>query len=272
MADTVRVSWALGEHDIEYRWILEEASSDRVLVFLHEGLGSVSLWRDFPDRLCRTLRIRGLVFSRWGYGTSSPRGPGERWGPDFMHRQALDFLPVFFQALGLEPGRERLWFYGHSDGGSIALIYAAHYPRGLEGLVLAAPHVLVEEITLESIRRARRAYLEGGLRSRLSRHHQDPDSAFFGWCDAWLDPAFQAWDIRSLLPRVQMPILAIQGYEDEYGTMLQIEEIARLAPRVELLKLHRCGHSPHRDRPEAVIDAVRRFFQAQRWTKGEPEK
>ncbi|WP_224065591.1 alpha/beta fold hydrolase [Thermus thermophilus] len=142
MLRKVRVSWALGEHEIEYRWAHEEAPSERVLVFLHEGLGSVSLWRDFPDRLCQILGIKGLVFSRWGYGRSTPRRPKERWGPDFMHRQALDFLPAFFRALGLEPGRERLWFYGHSDGGSIALIYAAHHPHGLEGLVLAAPHVL----------------------------------------------------------------------------------------------------------------------------------
>jgi pimeloyl-ACP methyl ester carboxylesterase len=265
MADKLRVSWALGQHEIEYRWVLEEAPPDRVLVFLHEGLGSVSLWRDFPERLCRALGIRGLVFSRWGYGASSPRRPEERWGPDFMHRQALDFLPAFFQALGIRPGRERLWFYGHSDGGSIALIYAAHHPEGLEGIVLAAPHVLVEEVTLESIRKARKAYLESDLKPRLARHHQDPDSAFFGWCEAWLDPAFRVWDIRPLLPRIRAPILAIQGYEDEYGTMLQIEEIARLAPRVELVKLQGCGHAPHRDQPEAVIAAVRRFFEAQGW-------
>lgn len=117
-------------------------------------------------------------------------------------------------------------------------------PEGLEGIVLAAPHVLVEEVTLESIRKARKAYLEEDLKPRLARHHQDPDSAFFGWCDAWLDPAFRAWDIRPFLPRIRSPILAIQGYEDEYGTMLQIEEIARLAPRVELVKLQGCGHAP----------------------------
>lgn len=260
MLRKVRVSWALGEHEIEYRWAHEEAPSERVLVFLHEGLGSVSLWRDFPDRLCQILGIKGLVFSRWGYGRSTPRRPKERWGPDFMHRQALDFLPAFFRALGLEPGRERLWFYGHSDGGSIALIYAAHHPHGLEGLVLAAPHVLVEEVTLNSIRKARQAYLEGDLKAKLARHHQDPDSAFYGWCDAWLDPAFRTWDIRDLLPKVQAPILAIQGHQDEYGTMLQIEEIARLAPRARLLKLSDCGHAPHRDQPEAVIGAVRDFF------------
>ncbi|MDW8426405.1 MAG: alpha/beta hydrolase [Meiothermus sp.] len=114
-----------------------------------------------------------------------------------------------------------------------------------------------------SVRNAREAYLEGDPGLRLARHHRDPDSAFFGWCDAWLDPAFRTWDIRHLLPRVGVPILAIQGYEDEYGTMLQIEEIARLAPKVELVKLSRCGHSPHRDQPEAVIQAVARFFRAQ---------
>lgn len=261
MLRKVKVSWALGEHEIEYRWVHEETSSERVLVFLHEGLGSVSLWRDFPDKLCQALGIKGLVFSRWGYGGSTPRRPEERWGLDFMHRQALDFLPAFFQALGLEPGRERLWIYGHSDGGSIALIYAAHYPEGLEGLILAAPHVLVEGVTLNSIRKARQAYLEGDLKTKLARHHQDPDSAFYGWCDAWLDPAFRTWDIRNLLPKVQAPILAIQGHQDVYGTMLQIEEIARLAPRVHLLKLSDCGHAPHRDQLETVIEACREFFK-----------
>ncbi|BCZ93352.1 hypothetical protein TthAA37_25410 (plasmid) [Thermus thermophilus] len=118
----------------------------------------------------------------------------------------------------------------------------------------------MEEVTLNSIRKARQAYLEGDLKAKLARHHQDPDSAFYGWCDAWLDPAFRTWDIRDLLPKVQAPILAIQGHQDEYGTMLQIEEIARLAPRARLLKLSDCGHAPHRDQPEAVIGAVRDFF------------
>lgn len=268
MAEKVLVAWALGKHEIEYRWVNLEAAADRVMVFLHEGLGSASLWRDFPERLCHRLGLRGLVFSRWGYGASTPRLPHERWGPDFMHRQALEFLPSFLAALRIDPRGQQVWFYGHSDGGSIALIHAAHHPDALEGLVVAAPHVLVEEITLESIRRARRAYLETDLKAKLARYHSDPDSAFFGWCDAWLEPAFRFWDIRDLLPRIRVPVLAIQGYDDEYGTMLQIEEIARLAPRVELLKLPRCGHSPHRDQPEAVIEAVKRFFHVHGWMGG----
>ncbi|GAA6735081.1 alpha/beta hydrolase [Thermus oshimai] len=254
----LEVTWSEYRHTIEYAWVNPEAPGP-LWVFLHEGLGSVALWRGFPEELCRALGVRGLVFSRWGYGRSSPRPPEERWGPDFMHRQAQEFLPAFFQALDL--GGEPLWFYGHSDGGSIALIYAATFPEAVGGLVAVAPHVFVEEVTLESIRRARTNYLSGDLRARLARYHQDPDSAFFGWNEAWLDPRFRAWDIRDLLPQIRAPILAIQCYGDEYGTMAQIEEIARLAPRVELCRLEGCGHSPHRDRPEAVIEVVKGFFR-----------
>jgi len=261
MVSKVQVPWLLGTHEIEYLWIIpKEAPAERVLVFLHEGLGSISLWRDFPQRLCEALGVRGLVFSRWGYGASTPRRPEERWGPDFMHLQALEFLPVFFRVLGLDLGKTRLWLYGHSDGGSIALIYASHYPESLEGLIVAAPHVFVEEITIRSIQAAREAYTAGNLKAKLARHHKDPDSAFFGWCDAWLDPRFRSWDIRSLIPKIQAPILAIQGYDDEYGTMLQVEEIARLARSAKVVKLENCGHSPHRDQPEAVIQAIREFF------------
>lgn len=263
MADKVKVGWLLGVHEIEYVWVAEEFPKDKIMVFLHEGLGSVTLWRDFPRRLCQALGVRGLVFSRWGYGASTPRRYDGPWGPDFMHLQALEFLPAFFRALGLEGQTHNLWLYGHSDGGSIALIYASQPSINVEGLVVVAPHILVEPITIESIRRARRAYVLGDLRAKLARYHEDPDSTFFGWCDTWLDPAFRSWDIRPLIAKIRAPILAIQCYEDEYGTMFQVNEIGRLARNVEILRLQGCGHSPHRDQPDNVVWAVKRFYD--RW-------
>ena len=230
------------------------------LVFLHEGLGSLSMWRDFPEQLCQACGWRGLVYSRPGYGRSSPRPHSERWGPDFMHIQAQQVLPALLQALGAPP---RVALFGHSDGGSIALIHAASRPQAVSHTIVLAPHILVEDLSVTSIAATRRAYLEGGpaseLRRKLARHHADVDSAFWGWNNIWLDPAFRDWSLSSLLTRLGGPLLAIQGEDDEYGTMAQIDGIAHaMTPaRCRLLKLAACGHSPHRDQPQAVIDACR---------------
>jgi pimeloyl-ACP methyl ester carboxylesterase len=241
--------------DIEYAWVNPEARGP-VIVFLHEGLGSTSMWRDFPARLSEAVGLRGLVYSRPGYGRSTPRRQDERWGVDFMHRQAQELLPALLDALGVD--RPCLLF-GHSDGGSIALIHAASYPERVAGVIALAPHIFVEPVSLRSIEEARRAYLEAGLRERLARHHDDVDSAFWGWNDIWLDPDFESWNIEPLLPSIACPVLAIQGRDDEYGTMAQIHGIARAAPQTRLLELEQCGHSPHRDQPAAVIEAVRGF-------------
>ena len=249
----VDVDWSGAKVRIEHRWIARDRHDRPLVVFLHEGLGSVSMWRDFPDALCARANVRGLVYSRPGYGRSTPRAADERWGVDFMHRQAHELLPALLRALRVD---DRPWLLGHSDGGSIALLHAARFPDRVAGLVVLAPHLFVEEFGLESIRRAREAYLATDFKQKLARHHADPDSAFWGWNDIWLDPAFKAWNIEAELGTITCPILAIQGEDDEYGTLAQIEHIAHRLAQTRLLVLPRCGHSPHRDQPESVIAAV----------------
>lgn len=263
MNDSVRsveISWRGQPVRLEYQWLAPERAPAPLLVFLHEGLGSLAMWRDFPQRLCDAAACRGLVYSRPGYGRSTPRAADEAWGLDFMHRQAHEVLPALFAALGVEPTRERLWLFGHSDGGSIALLYAARYPQAVAGLVVLAPHVMVEDISVASIEQARSAYQSTDLRARLARYHDDPDSAFWGWNDIWLQPAFRHWSIQAELAAIRCPVLAVQGQDDEYGTLEQIREIARCAPRADLLELADCGHSPHRDQPDRLIAAVTDFI------------
>ena len=220
---------------------------------LHEGLGSVSMWRDFPRQVAAATGRDVLVYSRHGYGRSAPSAGPRSFR--FMHDEALVVLPQLLDALGVR----RPILLGHSDGGSIALVYAGGSGRDVAGLVLLAPHVMVEDLSVASIAAAREAYDGGDLRARLARHHDDVDGAFRGWNDVWLSPGFRGWTIEEYLPRVACPVLAIQGEDDEYGTMEQVDRIARGAADVELLKLPGCGHSPHRDRPEEVLEAITRF-------------
>jgi pimeloyl-ACP methyl ester carboxylesterase len=264
MIDTAhhaQIPWDGRSIRIEYRWIAPERLEAPLLVFLHEGLGSVAMWRDFPQRLCDAAGCRGLVYSRPGYGRSTPRTAGEAWEPDFMHRQAHEVLPLLLAELGIDPTQQPLWLFGHSDGGSIALLYAARFHASVTGLVVLAPHVMVEDISVASIEQARAAYQTTDLRTRLARYHDDPDSAFWGWNDIWLKPAFRDWSIRDELGAIHCPVLAVQGCDDEYGTMEQIREIARCVPGTKLLELPDCGHSPHRDQPARLIAAVADFIQ-----------
>jgi pimeloyl-ACP methyl ester carboxylesterase len=263
------------EHDgravrLEYAWLAPRDDANpaprqvgmnrSLVVFLHEGLGSLSMWKDYPQRLCDAGGYRGLVFSREGYGRSTPRAHDVRWPVDFMHRQARDVLPRLFARLGIDADGTKPWLFGHSDGASIALIYATMFPRAVSGLVVAAPHIAVEDVSIDSIQAARQAYVTTDLRARLARYHDDPDSAFFGWNDVWLDPAFRNWSIEPLLGRLECPILAVQGEDDEYGTLAQVTGIRARAPQTELVVLADCGHSPHRDRPEALTSAVTDFI------------
>ena len=239
----------------EYLWVGAEASSHPVVVFLHEGLGSVSMWKDFPERFCSDHGFKGLVFSRYGYGRSTLRPAGEHWGPDFMHRQAHELLPALLAALGVR----RPWLFGHSDGASIALLYAAKFD--VAGVVAVAPHVFVEELSIASIEAARDAYANTDLRGRWARHHADPDSAFHGWNDAWLDPVFRGWNIEAELDGITCPVLAVQGEDDEYGTVEQVRAIARRLPKTRLLVIPNCGHSPHRDQPETLAREAALFIR-----------
>lgn len=248
---------------LEIQWIGSPDPARPLVVFLHEGLGSIRMWRDYPRRLCQAGNFRGLVLSRYGYGRSTPRPAEEKWGVDFMHRQACEALPALFDVLDIGPGRRHgaPWLFGHSDGASIALIHAASFPDAVAGIVVLAPHIMVEDVTVDSIEATRRTYLDTDLRERLARYHDDVDSAFWGWNDIWLDPAFRAFDLRLLLGRIRCPVLAVQGEDDEYGTMAQIEGIPRYAPQAALLKLPACGHSPHRDQPAPLTAAVVRFIE-----------
>lgn len=247
---------------LECRWIAPQRTDAPLIVFLHEGLGSLSMWKDWPVQVCEAAGCRGLVYSRYGYGRSTARPQDDAWPVDFMHREAHDVLPALLEVLGVNARRDKPVLFGHSDGGSIALLYAARYPDAVAGVIAAAPHILVEDVSLTSIAAARRAYLESDLRARLDRHHQDVDSAFWGWNDIWLNPEFRAWNIEDDLSRITCPVLAIQGTGDEYGTLEQVRGIRRRAPQTELLEIPDCGHSPHRDQPATVIPAVARFVGA----------
>ncbi len=266
------IAWRDRSVRIEYTWVgahtaepgdqrldqrlNQQLNQQSLIVFLHEGLGSLSMWRDFPARLCAAVGARGLVWSRPGYGRSTPRAADKRWLPDFMHQQAHEVLPALLRALGVTAPP---WLFGHSDGGSIALLYASRFP--VAGAVVLAPHILVEDISVASIQQARIAYQTTDLRQRLARHHDDPDSAFWGWNDVWLGPAFRGWSIESEIRAITCPLLAVQGLDDEYGTLEQIRGIARRVPQTQLLELADCGHSPHRDQPEALVAATAAFMR-----------
>jgi pimeloyl-ACP methyl ester carboxylesterase len=248
------IDWHGTRQRIEYEWVGGERSAIPTVVFLHEGLGSVAMWKDFPRRFCAAHGLRGFVFSRPGYGRSTPKPRDEHWRPDFMERQADEVLPALLAKVGIE----RPWLFGHSDGASIALLYAAHRPTA--GVVAVAPHVFVEPISITSIEKAREAYAVGDLRSRLARYHDDTDSAFRGWNDAWLSPAFRDWNIEREIETIACPVLVMQGESDEYGTLEQIRAVVRRLPKTRLLAIPECGHSPHRDRPALLSREAGRFI------------
>ncbi len=227
------------------------------LVFLHEGLGSVSLWRNFPALLAARTGLGALVYSRRGYGRSDPIGLPRP--VHFMHDEA-EVLERVLDAAGVRQAVP----VGHSDGASIALIHAATHPgERVRALALEAPHVFVEDLTVASIAVIGEVYRTTDLRHRLAKHHGDnTDGAFRGWNEVWLNPAFRQWNIEALLPRIRVPVLVVQGADDEYGSERQVEAIRRgVTGPVETLLLGACGHSPHRDRPEAVLEAMADFVR-----------
>ena len=234
------------------------------LVFLHEGLGSVSLWTqrglDWPQALCQATGRAGVVFSRRGYGQSEPVPAGRnQLQPDYMHQEAWVMLPALLQQLQIQ----NPVLVGHSDGATIALLYASRWP--VSACIAMAPHVLVEDIALRAISAAKVAFeatdnASGGLRGRLAKHHADVDGAFWQWNDVWLSEGFRSFDIRPDCSCITAPLLLIQGLDDEYGTLLQLDEIARAAPHAQQLRLTACGHSPQRDQPTLTMAAVASFL------------
>ena len=235
--------------------IKKNDGAEPALVFLHEGLGSIELWRSFPDDVVAATGHRGVVYSRSGHGWSEPpRGPRP---VDFFEREALEVLPPLLQRLGVS----KPILVGHSDGASIALVHAAYHP--VAALVLLAPHVFVEEYGLAKIREMGREAQRNELIAKLGKYHRDPAATFYAWHDVWLHPDFQDWNIEALLERVDCPVLTIQGLDDDYGTIAHIDVIeARTSGPVERVELENCGHSPHLSQPEetrrATVEFIRR--------------
>ncbi len=226
-----------------------------VIVFLHEGLGSVSMWRDFPQQVADATGCEAVIYSRAGYGRSSPaRLPR---AVRYMHDEGLAALPALLSALEIR----RPVLFGHSDGGSIALICAGGAGIPLAGVIAVAPHVMVEDVTVAGIIQTKQVWQSTDFPARLGKYHDDADAVFRGWNDIWLHPDFRAWNIEEYLPRIACPVLAVQGEDDEYATMDQLDRIAAGARDVDQLRLADCRHSPHKDQPQAVIEATAAFVE-----------
>jgi len=248
----------IGASDLEYRMIGPSPQDAPTIVMLHEGLGSAGLWGDFPEKLQAATSAAIFAYSRAGYGASTPAKLPR--AVDYMHAEALDVLPKLLDQIGFRRGL----LLGHSDGASIAAIYAgSHQDHRVEGVVMIAPHFIVEDISVTSIAKIRTAYETTELKTKLARWHKDVDNAFYGWNDAWLNPAFRNWDISEYLAYIRVPVAILQGADDEYGTMRQIE-IAReecYCP-VDVTVIPGAGHQPHREAPGATLDAVQEFANA----------
>jgi pimeloyl-ACP methyl ester carboxylesterase len=244
----------VGIQRLEYKLILSDSAAATV-VFLHEGLGSLALWKDFPREIAASARCNALVYSRLGYGLSTPLRIARE--PAYMHDEALDVLPRLLDLLEIY----NPILLGHSDGASIALIHAGSAARAVRGLIVMAPHIMVEDLSITSIAAVRHNFLTSDLPQKLQRYHEDLDGAFWGWNNIWLDPRFRNWNIAEHVRRITCPILAIQGFEDEFGTMEQIDRLAKLAPVTESLKLRHCGHSPYREQAQAVLEASAQFIK-----------
>ena len=243
---------------IEYQWIEPTRPNYPTLIFLHSGLGCVALWRDFPAQLAAETGCGALVYSRFGYGQSDsaelPRPA------TYMHHEALDTLPKIIRALGISDHI----LIGHSDGGSIALIYAGDVaPPTLRGVITEAAHVFNEEICIASIHKTREAYLTTEMPEKMAKHHKYPDATFWGWSDAWLHPDFWHWNIESYLPTIQAPLLVMQGLDDQYGTLAQVDAIVAGVSegRTEKLLLAECQHTPHREQTEQTLTKMSAFVQ-----------
>jgi pimeloyl-ACP methyl ester carboxylesterase len=241
---------------LETLWI-EAANKDRpTIVMLHEGLGSVALWKDFPQLLATRTGCGILVYSRYGLGNSDRLL--EKRPVEFMHHEGEVVLPELLDKLNIT----RPIVLGHSDGGSIAIIFAGKYPDRPRALILEAPHVFVEDLSVTSIAQAKVAYLTTDLPRKLGRYHQHVDATFWGWNDIWLDPEFRQWNIEEYLPAIRCLILCIQGQEDEYGTIAQARAIQAVVPSTEIVMLPNCKHSPHRDQAEATLEKMAEFVAA----------
>jgi pimeloyl-ACP methyl ester carboxylesterase len=237
---------------LECRWY-GDGGREQAIVLLHEGLGSVSMWRDFPARLSQATGRPVLAYSRIGYGRSEP--VPQRRTVRFMHDEAARVLPEVLGHFGIR----RPVLVGHSDGASIALLHAALDPTVAQAVVALAPHLFVEPVTIASIAALAARFDGSDLPRRLGRHHAHPVATFRSWAGVWLDPAFPGWNIEAEVAAIRCPILALQGSEDEYGTMSQVHRIAALQPSARIVEIPDCGHSPHVDATQRVLDEIRAF-------------
>ena len=251
--DDQRARVTVAGESLEYCWV-GPSSALATLVFLHEGLGSIDLWRDFPTQLCAASSRRGLLYSRMGNGWSDPlTAPRE---PYYMHREALTVLPEVLESMV----RGVPILIGHSDGASIAVIAAGSSQMPI-GLVLIAPHVFVEDVGLEAIARSREGFIDSDVPTRMAKYHSDPAATFWGWNDIWLSPAFRDWNLEQYLPAITCPVLLVQGDADEFGTTAQLDSIeSHVQGPVERVMVPGAGHSPHLAEPDLVTGAIAKFL------------
>ena len=238
---------------LETLWISPQQTGRATIVMLHEGLGSIALWKDFPQRLASRTGCGVLVYSRYGHGDSDKLM--EKRPVEFMHHEGEVVLPALLDKLGI---RQPI-LLGHSDGASISIIFAGKYPAAVRALILEAPHVFVEDLTIASIEQAKVAYNTNDLPERLERYHANVDATFWGWNDIWLDPNFRSWNIEEYLPKIRCAILCIQGKDDEYGTTAQVQAIRAVVPETGIVVLAACKHSPHRDQADTTQERVAEF-------------
>ena len=253
MSTTHKGEVIAGGKRLETLWIDPAERGGTTIVMLHEGLGSIALWKDFPERLAARTGCGVLVYSRYGHGNSDKLM--EKRPVDFMHHEGEVVLPELLGKLKVE----QPILLGHSDGGSISLIFAGKYPDAARGLILEAPHVFVEDLSVASIAQAKVNYETTDFASKLGRYHAHVDATFWGWNDIWLDPDFRSWNIEEYASAIRCPILCIQGEDDEYGTKAQVDAIKARAPQTEIVMLPNCKHSPHRDQAEKTLDVMAQF-------------
>ena len=252
----------VGGHKLAYQWINNGSYSPGkpVIVFLHEGLGCMKLWRDFPLELCRMTGCRGLMYDRYGYGESDKIGePREN---DFLYQEAAVVLPELLSKLGIS---EPVMLFGHSDGGTISLIFAALYPEKTAAIVTEASHIFIEPVTLRGIKQAIYAYKNNGLREKLEKYHgEKTDSMFYSWANVWTTEETAGWSIELILPEIVSPVMVIQGEDDNYGTSLQTETItSSVKGPSRLLEIPDCGHIPHHEHKRTVLRQTAEFLNSQ---------
>ncbi|OGR09775.1 MAG: hydrolase [Desulfobacula sp. GWF2_41_7] len=253
---TVAKFLKIGSEQIEIQWHRQEENGYPTLIFLHEGLGCTEMWKDFPSLLSQKTGCPSLVFSRLGYGASDPSPIP--WKINFMHKEGLYFLPALMKEAKI---RDHI-LIGHSDGGSISIIYAGSpYAKGLKALITMAAHVFCEEITLKSIYQANINYEYCDLRKKLEKYHgKNTENAFRGWNDVWLNPQFIHWNIEKYLPKIKIPMLAIQGNQDQYGSLKQLESVKQRAGNATIHIIEDCRHSPHIEQSEKVLAIITKFI------------